>query len=193
MAAFGAKYLKYARIAKEESGKLPTYEQGKAQVLGALVKADLTVNNANGELYADDKLTERMEEFANGSLAVEIDELEDETAVLIFGATLTEDGEKVDSTKDTIPNGGLCYYKSLLKNGKKFYRAYFYPKTKAVMGNDSAATKTSSITFATTPINFTVMEPETGQWRYTKKCDTEEEAIAWINNKLSNASETTIE
>lgn len=54
---------------------------------------------------------------------------------------------------------------------------------------DNKNMKPNSITFATTPINFTVYEPDTGDWRYTKKFDTEAEVQAWIDKKLSNAEE----
>lgn len=189
MAAFGAKYFKYAAIKNEEAGKLPTYDAEKAKILGALVKADLTLNFASGELYADDILGEKAEEFISGNIAAEVDELDDETASIIYGSKINGQMEKVDNTADDAPYGGLAYVKCLMKKGKKFYRGYFYPKVRAALGNDSASTKSGSITFATTPINFTVYEPVTGDWRYTKKFDTEEEAKAWIDSKLSNAAE----
>lgn len=186
MAAFGAKYMKWAVITKEEDGKLPTY--GEAKTLGALVKADLTVNFASGELYADDKLQEKLDEFVSGSLAAEVDELDDEIAGAIYGATVNEEGEKIDNTADNVPYGGLAYYKTLMKNGKKFYRAYFYPKTKAALGNDNAATKANGITFATAPVSFTVYEPNTGDWRYTFRADEEKDVVDWIDKKLSGTA-----
>ncbi|MCM1026524.1 MAG: hypothetical protein NC432_08795 [Roseburia sp.] len=185
MAAFGAKYINFAKIDREEKGKLPTYGSEKIS-LGLLVKADLTVNFATGEMYADDRLAEKMEEFVSGSLAVEVDELEDKDASIIYGSKINGQGEKTDNTGDSAPYGGVAYYKSLSKDNKKFYRGYFYPKARAALGNDNAATKSNSITFATTPITFTVYEPENGDWRYTKRFDTEEEARAWVDAKLSN-------
>ncbi len=185
MAAFGAKYLRYAKITKEEKGKLPTYDS-EIVGLGGLVKADLTVNYANGEIYADDALAERVEEFVSGSIAVEVDELEDETAGIIYGAKVSEDGERADNSADNAPCGGLGYYKTLIKNKVKFWRAYFYPKVRATMGNYTAATKSSSLTLSTTPLTFTVYEPENGDWRYSKKFDSEKEAKAWIEEKLGN-------
>lgn len=189
MAAFGAKYFKYAAIKTEEKKKIPTYDSTKTVMLGGLVKADLTVNFASGEQYADDMLAEKAEEFISGSIAAEVDELADETASIIYGAKINELKEKVDNSGDSAPYGGLAYYKCLMKNGVKYYRGYYYPKVRAALGNDSAATKSSSITFATTPINFTVYEPETGDWRYMKRFDTEAEVQTWIDNKLSNAEE----
>lgn len=187
MAAFGAKYIKYAVIKTEEENKLPAYDAQKTKMIGSLVKADLTVNFASGELYADDLLAEKAEEFISGNIAVEVDELDDEVASVIYGATVNEQNEKVDNTGDNAPYGGLGYIKTLMKKGTKYYRAYYYPKVRAALGNDNTATKSSSITFSTTPVNFTVYEPKTGDWRYTKKFDTEAEAKAWIDSKLSSA------
>lgn len=187
MAAFGAKYLRFAKIAAEEKGKLPTYDPGVI-TLGGLVKADLTVNYASGELYADDMLAERVEEFVSGSLAVEVDELENEEASTVYGARINEHEEKADNASDNAPCGGLGYYKTLLKKGVKFWRGYYYPKVRATLGNDSAATKSSSITLATTPLTFTVFEPENGDWRYTKKFTSEEEAAAWVDEKLGKGT-----
>lgn len=185
MAAFGAKHLKFAQISEEEKGKIPTYDTEKSVLLG-LVKADLTVNYASGELYSDDRLSERVEEFMSGSIAVEVDELEDEDASILYGASINAEKEKVDNSSDNPSYGGLGYYKTLLKNGVKFWRGYFYPKVRATLGNDTASTKSSSITLATTPITFTVYEPENGDWRYVKKFTSEAEAIAWVDGKLAN-------
>ena len=161
MAAFGAKYIKYAAIKTEEENKLPAYDAQKTKMIGSLVKADLTVNFASGELYADDLLAEKAEEFISGNIAVEVDELDDEVASVIYGATVNEENEKVDNTGDNAPYGGLGYI--------------------------NTATKSCSITFSTTQVNFTVYEPKTGDWRYTKKFNTEAEAKAWIDSKLSSA------
>lgn len=56
MAEFGAKY--------------PCFKPNGAShgfVLGKLAAANLTVNLASGELYADDSLAEQLSEFSSGS------------------------------------------------------------------------------------------------------------------------------
>ncbi len=189
MAAFGAKYIKFAPINAEPDAALPQY--GEAIRIGALVRADLTVNLASGEIYGDDVLDERVEEFVSGTLAVEVTDLEDEKEKVIFGSSLGEGGELKDNTKDAIPYGGLSYIKTLIRGGKKKYRAYYYPKVKAVMGNDSAATKSSSITLASSSLSFTIFEPKTGDWRYRKTFDEEAAAKAYVDEKLAGTSAQT--
>jgi hypothetical protein len=130
-----------------------------------------------------------VDEFASGSLSVEVDELKDEQAAKIYGSTYDAKEGKTDNTGDTVPAVGLTYCKSLMKNGKKFFRGYYYPKAKAQIGSDSAATKSASITLATSPITFTILEAENGDWRHTKEFDAESEAKAWCEEKLANTTE----
>ena len=58
MAQFGAQYPCFAPFSGDEpAATLPTY--GGKVVLGKLVSANLTINLASGELYADDELRRR--------------------------------------------------------------------------------------------------------------------------------------
>ena len=186
MSAFGAKFIHFAPYKSETGGKIEYDEPVK---LGALVKAELTVNLASGEIHGDDALDEKLEEFVSGTLAVEVTDMMDEVEAKVFGSTKKPEGELVDNVSDNIPYGGVGYYKTLMRKGKKYYKAHFYPKAKAVMGNDSAQTKGSSITFASVPLSFTVQETEDGYWRYRQTFETEEEAQKYVLEKLGKASE----
>ena len=182
MAAFGAKYINFAPITEEPKGTLPEY--GARVELGELVKADLTVNIATGEIYGNNTLVEKADEFISGSLAVEVVDMTKEIEAGIYGAAFSE-GEVVDNSGDTVPLGGLAYYKTLQRGGKRVYEACYYPKVKAALSTDTAATKGNSITFTTKPVTFTVYEPSTGDWRYRKEFTEEAEAVAYVDGKLS--------
>jgi len=191
MATFGAKHPCFAPFAGEEtSTALPSYEGGV--VIGPLVSANLTVALASGEIYGDDIKQEQMNEFASGSLPLETVDIEDTVKAKIYGLTPGEDGELGYGANDEAPYGGVAYYKTLLRKGKKLYRAYFYPKAQAAIGNDNASTRGSSITFQTDTTTFTILPPlfPDGKWRYEKTCATEAEAIAWIEGKLNMAQVT---
>lgn len=171
MAEFGAKY--------------PCFKPDNAEkgvVLGKLVAANLTVNLASGELYADDSLDEQLSEFASGNVAMETNDLIDENAAVVYGCKVNE---KVVTYNvgDTAPSGVLGYYKSLMRDKKKYFKAIVYPCARAALGNDNAQTKGSSITFSTTATTFTIMADANGDWRLTQTFDTEEEAKAWVNEK----------
>ena len=186
MASFGAKYIKFAGIKGEPAGKLPIYEA--AVELGKLVKAELTVNIATGELYANNMLAEKSDEFISGTLAVEVDDMEKEVEGAVYGSAYN-DGELVDNAADVVPYGGLAYYKTLQRSGKPVFEACYYPKAKAILSTDTAATKGSSIPFNTKPLSFTIYEPDNGDWRYRKEFATEKEAIAYVDEKLGRTAE----
>lgn len=153
-------------------------------VLGKLVAANLTINTASGELYADDGLAEQLTEFSSGSLALETDRMEDDTAVAIYGCKVT-DGVVVYNKDDTPPIGKFGYFKTLMRNGVKFYRAVLLTRTRAALGNDNAQTRGNNITFSTEQTTLTVMDDENGDWRKTKTCSTKEDAISWLDTQCS--------
>lgn len=184
MASFGAQYPHFAKIKDEPEGALPVYE-GTPVRIGRLVKADLTVTMASGELYADDGLAESVEEFVKGSLAMETDDMEDSVAETIYGATVVNK-ELHYKSGDSAPVGGLAYYKVLKRRGNLLYKGYFYPRVQAALGNDTASTKSSSITLGTTNTTFTVFPCETTDWRITAELATLEAAKEWVKEKLTS-------
>lgn len=170
MAEFGAKYPCFKRDGADSG-----------VVLGKLVSANLTVNLASGEIYADDALDEQLSEFASGSLAMETNDLTDANATEIYGCDV-EDGEVIYNVGDTAPSGGLAYYKSLMRNKAKYFKAIYHPSARAALGNDNSQTKGSSITFSSAQTTFTIKADDNGDWRKTKTFDNEPAARAWIDN-----------
>lgn len=183
MAGFGAKYPFFNPVKREPEDELPVYKDLDPSRIGRLVKADLTVNLASGKLFADDSLAESVEEFSSGSIAMETDDMEDPIAAKVYGCAVV-DGEVHYNVGDDPPAGGLAYFKKLMRKKKVLYRGYYYPLVKASLGNDTAQTKTDSITFGTSSTTFTVFACETGDWRITEEFPTEAEAIAWIKERL---------
>ncbi len=185
MASFGAKYPYFCPVAEEPEGALPTYK-GDPVRIGRLIKADLTVTLASGKLFADDELAENVDEFVSGSIAVEIDDMEDEVASMVYGAEVKEKTVHYN-VKDDPPVGGFGYVKKLMRRKKTLYKGYFYPLVKAALGNDTAQTKTDSITFGTNATTFTVFACENGDWRLTEELATEAEAAAWLKAQFKTA------
>ncbi len=156
-------------------------------VLGKLVGANLTVNLASGELYADDELAEQDRTFASGSLAMETDDMEDDVAATVYGATASG-GVVTYRASDSAPMGKLAYIKSIMRSGAKLFKACFYPQVRAAVSNDNAQTKGNAINFATTSTTFTVFpDRETGEWRETKTFDFREAAVSWVNEMTNIA------
>lgn len=185
MASFGAKYPRFAPIKTEPAATLPTYDV--AVTIGKLVKADLTVALASGKLYADDALAESVDEFSSASIAMETDDMVDASATAIYGCTVNA---KAVSYKagDNPPMGGLAYYKVIMRDGVKLFKGFCYPRVKAIIGNDTAATKADSITFGTSATAFTVFKCNTDEWRITEELATEALAKTWVDEKLKKAT-----
>lgn len=186
MASFGAKYPYFCPVKTEPENARPTYD-GDPVRIGRLVKADLSIEMASGKLYADDELAESVDEFVSGSVVMETDDMTDDVAAVVYGATV-EDGTVHYNVADDPPKGGYGYLKKLMRNKKTLYKGYFYPLVKAVLGNDAAATKSNSITFGTTTTTFTIFACETGGWRDTHEAATEAEALAWLKAQFGAAA-----
>ena len=186
MAVIGCKHPCFAPFnGVDPANAMPSY--GDGVVLGRLISANLTINNATGEEYSDDAMSDSISEFASGSLAMETNDLADAAYVAIYNATLAN-SEVVDSVNDVIPNGGLAYYKKIRRNGATKYQCCFYPKVRAVLGNDNAQTKGNSINFQSEALTFTILAPNAGNWRYRATFDTEAAAIAWVESKVNVAA-----
>lgn len=187
MAQFGAKRPIFNPIDEQPESTLPKYKDAAPTVVGKLVKADLSVTLASGKLFADDGLAESVDEFASGSIAMETDDMEDAVASKLYGATVSNN-EVHYKAGDTAPEGGLAYYKVLMRKGVKVYKGFFYPRVKAVLGNDTAQTKGDSITFGTSATTFNVFRCNSDDWRITEEFETEAECVAWCDEKLTPAA-----
>lgn len=182
MAKIGANYPCFAPIQGDEPlNTLPSY--GAGRVIGKLVTANLTANLSVGDMYADDGLAEQINEFLSGTIVMETDDMSDDTAAAIYGATVVDNEVKYNKG-DVCPLGCLGYYKSMVRNGVRYYQGYFYPKVRASLGADNAQTKGAEVTFQTTSTTFTVFAPNVGDWRITCTFSNEADAKAWVAEKV---------
>ncbi len=102
-----------------------------------------------------------------------------------------ETGEVTDRDSDSAPLGGMAYYKVIMRQGIRLYKGVFLPRVKAILGNDSAATKGNSITFGTSATGFTVFRCNSGVWRVQKEFSSEADCIAWCDEKLGKEKSVT--
>ncbi len=181
----GCKYPRFAPITNEPEGKLPVYGE-KITTIGEAITANLTINYASGELYSNDALNVKVDEFSSGSVAMENDGLEAEVYAALFGAVVAEDGTVSHSAEDVAPCGGLGYYTRMMDKTKKVYfEGHFFPKVQATLSGANASTKGSSINFTTANVSFTVMRCENGDFWVHKVLETEAAAKEWVNAQLS--------
>ena len=184
MAKMGLKYLAWAEIDTEGDNAIPTYKSATAGVLGRMVSINVTVNNSEGELYADDMLAEYAGEFSSADLTADVDNITLENQAKLYGTSYSTSGEYTADADDTAPYGGVGGYQTLQVNGTRKYRAWFYPKAKAMVPDFDGTTKGNSISFGTEPIKMKIASPKYGPWYYAKEFTTEADAKSYINTKL---------
>ena len=111
MATIGLDKLFYAEITEDSDGG-ETY--GTPASLAKAISADLSVELAEATLYADDGASEIVKEFKSGTLSLGIDDIGNEAASILTGATIdsnnvvistSEDGRKQDVCA-VAPKGG---------------------------------------------------------------------------------------
>lgn len=185
MAKLGLKYVAWAEMATEPTSAIPTYNAGV--VIGKAVSTNLAVKNIEGELYADDLLSEYKSEFSSADLTLEVDNITLANQASLYGATYA-DGEMTHSVADAAPYGGIGGYQVLQINNALKYRAWFFPKARASVPDWSGTTKGNSISFGTQPMALKVMSPNYGPWYYVKEFDTAAAAQSYIDTKLGVAT-----
>jgi phi13 family phage major tail protein len=185
MAKIGFKYLAWGKLATEPTASVPTYDTGK--VLGKAVSSSLAITNAEGKLYADNTVAENISEFTSAMLTMEVDNISLSDQATMYGATYADD-EIQFGASDNAPYGGVGGYQVLSVNNVRKYRAWFFPKAKALVPDETDNTKTNSISFGTQPLNLDIQPPAYGPWRYVKEFTTEAAAQAYIDTKLGVAT-----
>lgn len=183
MAFYGAKKIRFAPIQTDtDASKYPVY--GQAAFLGALVAVTDAISYAEANNYGDNELQETASEFQSMTVDIEVTELPAEQAAVVFGATLTEDGDLEYGGEDDAPWGGLAFYvtKQVKVGGvqKKFCQGIFDPKVKGSRQGATYSTKGQSITFTNGKAHFVGTTCAKGKHQvFSKNFETEAEADAW--------------
>lgn len=193
MPQYGAKMLQWAPFAEtnpEPADALPNY--GTPLNLGGLMSVAETLNFSEVEARADDVRKIYIKEFTDGSLAVGVLELTNETASAVTGAKLDSSSSAKDihfSADDTPPYGCLGFYTTNMKpDGTKYWKGLFYPKVKASLDGRTYNTKQKTIVLDSPTLTFAVDACATGDYRIeSPELTTESAAKEWVNGKVKAA------
>lgn len=198
MGQFGAKDVMFAPMTAGgvEGEKFPTY--GEAVDLGPLVVATPTYTYASGRNYGSDELQDCVDEFQEVALALSVTELPILSAAVVFGSKQTASGGIGYNLADAAPEGMVAYHikKQIKKNGVRsiVYQGVCYPRLKAVRQGVAHNTKTNSITFANSAMNFIGGAEENGFYEvFSDNLATEAEAKAWVALMLRGGAEALAE
>ncbi|MGO5314034.1 major tail protein [Bilifractor sp. LCP21S3_A7] len=155
--------------------------------LGQAVSVKISVNKAEGELYGDDVMVESDSEFSSATIDLGVTTIPIAFHQSMFGHTITEQ-ETSYSVNDTPPEGGFGIIGVEKVDGKRKYVANFFPRTKFSEPDSEYETKSGSISYKTPSISGKAMADTTGVWKKDKICETEEDAIKWINTQFGVTS-----
>ncbi len=190
MAAIGLQYSVYAPLTENEVTGVATYGTGKTG--RKLIKADIKINTTDSPLYADDTLCENAKEFTDGTLTINQDDLPDAMRKDFLGNTTKsiEIGEEtlqelVSKDIDVQPYFGLGFIQSKKVDGVRKYRAIFFPKVQFGEPDESAETKSKSISWQTPSIIGTIMRRIDGVWKEEVTVDSLATATAYLKLKAN--------
>lgn len=146
MATIGLDKLYYAKITEDENGN-ETY--GKPKQLAKAISADLSVELNEATLYADDGQSEAVKEFKSGTLSLGVDDIGQEVAADLVGATLDNKGVLISGSEDTSKYVAVGF-RAKKANGK--YKYYWLYRVLFGIPATNLATKGDSISFQTPTI-----------------------------------------
>lgn len=150
MATIGLDKLFYATIAEDKDGN-ETY--GTPVQLAKAISADLSIELNEATLYADDGQAESVKEFKSGTLSLGVDDIGNETAAALVGATVDSNGVLISGGEDSGKYVAVGF-RAKKANGK--YKYYWLYRVLFGIPATNLATKGDSITFSTPTIEGTI-------------------------------------
>ena len=151
MATIGLDKLYYAPITEDANGN-ETY--GTPIQLAKAISAELSVELNEATLYADDGQAEAVKEFKSGTISLGIDDLGNEKAAALVGATVDANGVLISSGEDVSQYVAIGF-RAKRANGK--YKYFWLYRVLFGIPATSLATKGDSITFSTPTIEGTIV------------------------------------
>lgn len=159
MATIGLKDLYIAAFIKGSDGKL---SYGTPERAAKAITAELSVEVATAELYADDALAESVKEFSKGTIKLNVDDLSPEVQAKLLGHTVSEDN--VIYAKDTDEPPYVAVGFRARKTGGNYRYIWLY-KVKFELPSDSFQTKKDGIEFKTPELTGTFEKRDDGLWK----------------------------
>ena len=182
MAKIGLNNFRYAILTEAPDGT-PSY--AGALTPAKAISCNVSVNNNDAKLYADDSLAESDTSFSNGTVTIGIDKTDNTTMANLLGHEVDLSGEMVRKTTDVAPYVGLARVITEMVNNTLQYRVEILYKCKFQEPNQEDSTKGESVEFNTYELEGTVNALANGKWSKTKTFTTKADAITYIENEFS--------
>ena len=152
---------------------------------GEAITVNVTPNQNEAKLHSNNRLSEYVKEFKDGSMVLGTNRLPIEASKVCFGHEVSDDDREVTyKTNDTANYVGVGFYADEMINGRKQYVATIVYKVKFGEAADEYATKGENIEFKTPSIDGVIAGLKNNEWKRTKVCDTENDADKWLRDTL---------
>jgi phi13 family phage major tail protein len=184
MAKVGLKNIVVAKIVSE-TAEATTYDT--VRKISKAMTANVTPNVNSATLYGDDQAQETIEELADVTVEVGINDLSNEDYAYIMGKTVDENGGVTDSVTDEAPYLALGYEVPLTKGRKRVTWLY---KGKFGLPSETDQTKQGATSFQTPTISARFIPREDGKWRY--RVESTETNSAVIKTFLDSVKEAPV-
>ena len=187
MAKIGLNNFRYAILTEAQDGT-PSY--GGAKTPAKAISCNVSVNNNDATLYADDSLAESDTSFNNGTVTIGIDKSDDTTMADLLGHTVDTGGEMVRKTTDVAPYVGLGRVITEMIGGQYQYRVEILLKCKFSEPNQEDNTRGESVEFSTYELEGTVNALANGEWSKTKVFTSKADAIEYLEDEFEAPTTT---
>lgn len=159
MATVGLKDLYMAKIT--ETSGAETF--GTPERLAKAIKAEISVEVAEGILYADDAADEIIKEFVKGTIKLTVNDLEPEKVAALLGQTIDDNKVIFAGDTDEPPYIALGFRAKKASGGK--YRYIWLYKVKFKVPSENFETKGDGINFATPELEGEFIKCSNGKWK----------------------------
>lgn len=153
---------------------------------GKAIGITVTPSYSEGSLNADDMQAEYDKEFNYADVTFNTSTIPIEAHDSMFGHKVGTEAEKtVDfNSNDQANYVGAAWISVEKVDGKRTFVGNFLDKVKFSEPSEEYTTKGDSIEYKTPNVSGRAVALENGDWKHTKACATENEAMEWINTKF---------
>lgn len=180
MAKIGLKNFRYAFLTEANDG---TASYGGAKQPGKAIDCEVSVENNDVKLYADDVVQESDTSFSGGTVNITLDRDDYQVHADLLGHTY-EDGVLTRNAGDVAPYIGFGRIISLLQDNVRCYKVEILKKVKMSEPSQNDTTKGETVEFNTVSMEGSIATLADGSWSISKMFDSHEDALAFLEEQL---------
>lgn len=159
MATIGLNDLYYSLITEGDAGAVTYATPVK---MAKAISAEMSVEYAEGTLYADDGVDDSTREFSSGTLKLNVNDLTPAVLAALLGQTKGSDDVVIANANDIAPEVAIGF-RARKSGGKSAY--VWLHRVRFSVPSENYQTKGNSIEYQTPEIEGTIMARADGVWK----------------------------